>query len=381
MVQFRFGVKSVITYQPPYCSSPLNIIKITQHFKKIAMKNLLIIFICLFYWQSVLAKQTLPIEGLWQIVSYQVVGYPAMSEAEMKNWIGKVAEFSPQKKAILRDSQTVQTCTKFNYQVKTENAEGYFLIGYKIKPHRLGIVEEEIQLVTIACQTESWLGKNREFVIISDKQMLSYDEGTIFFFLKQADSSKRLTKTGGFLLITPQSVGLLNPNSDFNKKTITQALPGYTIEKIAPKKENKEHFKLYREEEKRLMLIYPNNERKIDRIRIFDDRALAPAETKLGMTYTQVFRNHEKIIDCQAGINDRSGQTLCSFKNMSNIQYVFEQKSINGTDVSPIEALNQAKLVEIVWTANRSLIVEIPSPDRSPAPVISDSVDSLSTAN
>jgi hypothetical protein len=338
-------------------------------------KNLLIVLICLFYWQSVLAaKPTLPIEGLWQIVSYQIVGYSAMSEAEMKSWIGKVAEFSPQKKAILRDSQTVQTCPKFNYQVKTENAEGYFLIGYKIKPHRLGIVEEEIQLVSMACQTESWLGKNREFVIISDEQMLSYDDGTIFFFLKQSDSSKRLTKKGGFLLITPQSVGLLNPDSDFNKKTITQALPGYTIEKIPQEKEKKEHFKLSRE--KRVMLEIYHTTAKIDRICIFDDRALAPAETKLGMNYTQVFRSHEKIIDCQAGINDRSGQTLCSFKNMSSIQYVFKPKSINEADVSPIEALNQAKLVEIVWTADRSLMIEIPSPDRSPAPVISDSVES-----
>jgi len=128
-----------------------------------------------------------------------------------------------------------------------------------------------------------------------------------------------------------------------------------------------------------MLEIYPTypTTAKIDRLRIFDDRALAPAETKLGMTYTQVFRSHEKIIDCQAGINDRSEQTLCSFKNMSSIQYVFEPKSINGRDIfSPIDALNQAELVEIVWTADRSLMIEIPSPDRSPAPVISDSVES-----
>lgn len=328
------------------------------------MKNLIFVLMCLFYWHSALAKPTLPIEGSWQIVSYQVVGYPAMSQINMKNWVGKLVEFTSHQSATL-GNEMLQTCSKFNYQVTTENAEGYFLIGYKIKPHRLGIVEEEIQLVNIACQTDSWLGKNREFVVVNNELMLSYWEGTIFFFFKSADST---------LLITPQSVGFLDPDSNFDKNTITRALSDYSVkyveevskkvsekvsEEVSSKPAKPAHFKLNRQEG--VIEIYPNPDTgKIARIRIFDEKALVPTQAKKGATYTQVFRSREKIVDCQAGTNDRQGQTLCSFQNMSSIQYVFEPKS--GNDISPIEALNQAKLVEIVWNADRRLIVETAFP-------------------
>ncbi len=316
------------------------------------MKNVIFVVMCLFYGHSAVAKPILPIEGSWQVVSYQVVGYPAMSQVNMKNWVGKVAKFTAHQSATLADDKTIQTCHQFNYQVTTENAEGYFLIGYKITPHRLGIVEEEIQLVSIACQSDSWLGEDREFVVVNNELMLSYWEGTIFFFFKSLDSS---------LLITPQSVGYLNPDSDFDEKTITRALPDYSV-KYVKKLVKPAHFKLNRQES--VIEIYSNQNRgKIARIHIFDDKVLLPAQAKMGAAYAQVFKSREKIIDCQAGTNDRQGQTLCSFQNISSIQYVFEPNS--GSDISPIEALNQAKLVEIVWNADRRLIVETPSPDRS----------------
>jgi hypothetical protein len=332
-------------------------------------KNLLIVLV-LFYWHSAVAS--LPIEGSWRIVSYQVVGYPLMSQNEMKNWIGKVANFTPQKKATLRGNKTVQLCLNFDAQVTTVETSAYFLVGYKINPHRLGIVEEEIQLVTITCQTDSWLVKKREFFIVSDEQMLSYWDGTIFFFLKQTDNSsgRRGAKT---LLITPQSVGLLNPNSDFDKNIIKGALPNdYTVKvkEISENSHSVSHFEVFRQKKLKLA-VYPDSaSQKIAYIRIFDDRALAPAQARLGITHAQIFRSTEKLIDCQAGIDKKTGrtygkigetygitgETLCSFKKMSNIQYVF--KPNQDGNISPIDTLNQAELSEIIWKADMNLIVE-----------------------
>lgn len=324
-------------------------------------KNLLIVLV-LFYWHSAVAS--LPMEGSWQIVSYQVVGYPLMSQNEMKNWVGKVANFTRQKKAILRGNKTEQVCPNFNYKVTTEETEVYFLVRYKIEPHRLGIVEEEIQLVTIICQTDSWLGEKREFFIVSNEQMLGYWDGTIFFFLKQASISSRRGEAKT-LLITPQSVGLLDPNSDFDKKTIKRALPnnGYTVKEMSENSHSVSHFEVFRQKKLKLA-VYPDSaSQKMASIHIFDERALAPAQARLGITHAQVFRNTEKLIDCRAGINGRTGKTLCSFKKMPSIQYVF--KPDQDGNISPIDTLNQAELSEIIWKADMNLIVEAPSPHRS----------------
>ena len=48
---------------------------------------------------------------------------------------------------------------------------------------------------------------------------------------------------------------------------------------------------------------------------------------------------------------------------MSNIQYVFKPSS--DKNVSPIDALNQAKLEEILWRAEPSLIAQTVKPDHS----------------
>ncbi|MDM8561017.1 DUF1131 family protein [Candidatus Parabeggiatoa sp. HSG14] len=333
------------------------------------MKKIFIfVLIYLFAGGSVLAEQTqiLPIVGAWKIIGYQIVGYPTMNEAKTKSWIGKVIEFTKQKTVTLYFDKTSQVCPKFTYQVTTENAKGYFLIGYEVKPHRFGITEEEIQLINVICKVKSWLGEHREFIKVSDEQILSYWDGVVFFFVKQSGNIIPLNKKGRAetLLITPQNVGMLNPASDFEKEILVEALPNYRVEKqtsmqtIKDSKRMMEHFEIY-QQNKLILKVYPNpTTRKIASIRIFDNRALAPGNVKLGASYTDVFKNEEQLIDCQAGIEERGGQTLCSFKNMSSIQYVFKPKSNRGRAISPIEALNQAKLVEFVWKADTSLITE-----------------------
>ncbi len=123
----------------------------------------------------------LPIEGTWKIVHYQIVGYTEMSEAQAKSWVDRLIEFTPQT-ATLRDGANFSECPIFNYQVSTEESESYFLIGYRVKPYSIGIIEEEVQLVILESQSESWLGKQRTFVKVSNEAILANWDG-VFYFL------------------------------------------------------------------------------------------------------------------------------------------------------------------------------------------------------
>lgn len=316
----------------------------------------------------------LPIAGAWKIISYQIVGYPAMNEVQAKSWIGKLAEFSPRKKATLREGASQQqVCLDFSYQVSKQTAEGYFLVGYKVSPHRFGVIQPEVEVINITCKNDSWLGKGREFVKISEELMLSNWEGVFFFFARQADSLTLLSAQGGskMLLITPQSVGILTPDSDFNEATLTEALPGYTLHKVSHPSEEKQEiidaFEFHRQNQLKLK-VYPNpTTQKIGRIEISEEAARAPANAKLGVTYTDVFKDDQQLVDCQAGIQKKSGQTLCNFKNMSSLQYVFKPKEDPENKISPIEALEQAKLVELIWTADPSLVMESVNPNNNKA--------------
>ncbi|MDM8566620.1 hypothetical protein QUF74_13340 [Candidatus Halobeggiatoa sp. HSG11] len=304
------------------------------------LRILILLILCLSHY-STLAVQPIPITGSWQIVSYQVIGYPSMDEINRDTWLGKIIQIDQQIK--LSDSSK-QACPKFNYKITTENSEAQFLTGYKIKPNQLGIIEETIQLIEVTCDTDSWLKKSRWFVKISDIHMLGYWDGVIFFFSKQNDNN--------LLLITPQSVGMINSKSLFNLEILTKSLPKYT-----PNKD----FTFY-QKNKLMLKINPDlNKHKISSINIFDDKAIAPAYAKIGMTYQDVFKTPETIIDCKAGVGELAGKTICSFKNIPTIKYVFKPKQ----EDSPIKALENAELIEFIWIADPTLMEEIESPDLS----------------
>ncbi len=317
-----------------------------------------------------------PMVGVWKVISYQIIGYPAMNEAQAKNWIGKLVEFSSRKKATLREGMTqLQTCPEFSYDVSMQNAEGYFLVGYKVKPTRLGITQTEVEVVTIRCKEESWLGKSREFVRISDDLILSNWEGVFFFFTKQADSFTLLASQGEskILFVTPQSVGTLTPESDFNEATLTEALSGYTVQKATHLNEDKQEvidvLMFYRQNQLQLRIFPDPTTRKIARLEIFDEQARAPGGAKVGILYKDLFKDEQ--VDCEAGIQEYSGQTLCHFKNMESVKYLFEPKPANGGgNLSPIEALNRAKLVGFLWEANPNLMKEIINLDQIGIPAI-----------
>ena len=344
--------------------------------KKIAASILFTYLLCisLTYAGTNRDSTDLPIVGVWKIMSYQIVGYPAMDEEQIKKWIGRQVEFTS-RRAALRDGGSRELCQEFSYQVSTETSEGYFYVGYKIKPNRFGITQSEVEVVSVTCKMDSWLGtKKKEFVKISNELMLSNWEGVFFFFAKQAESLSLLGKDGGtkILLITPQSVGAANPKTDFTREALSQTLFGYKIKEVTHTDDDKkvvlDSYQFYRKD-KLMLEVYPDsNKQNIEIIRVFDENAIAPSNAKLGLSYSEIFQN-DQLVDCQAGIKERSGETLCSFKDMPTIKYIFKVKEDEEGKLSPVDALNQAKLVEFLWKADPSLVMEtVPaSSDLAPA--------------
>jgi uncharacterized protein YecT (DUF1311 family) len=329
--------------------------------------SLIFVVFSLFYSQSALPKDALPMIGFWQIIKYQIVSEPRMSDIEIKKWMGAVIEFTEEKLAIRYEGLEQKVCSQFDYHQTFENAQSFFLKRYQLKPQEFGITEEEILVVRMACQVNSWLGKEREFVKQTDEQLLAYWNGVIFFFAKQASNPHEKINQSNTknsypkkLLITSKNVGLLNSNSHFNEKTLKEALPGCSVKAKTMihiskngDEQVRQYFELFRENQF-ILKVYPDETlMKIARIHVFDNGAIAPANVKVGAVYAKVFKNDEKNLDCQAGIKKRSGQTVCFFKETPHLQYVFEPTK-QGL-ISPIEALNEAKLVEIIWLADASL--------------------------
>ena len=326
-------------------------------------KLIIISLICKLGFQSVYADaqktDNFPLLGKWKIISFQMMDSSQMELTHAQKWIGGVITFSENQTATLNNHATQGQCQKFTYQLTTPTTKDYFS-KYQVNPLRLGIVKEQIQLVSMSCQVESWLGNHKEFLKVSEEQMLGDWNGVIFFFVKLTDEIETL-------LITPQSVGLLNSNSDFNQTTLIQALPSYTLKQIMPDnslpgdpEQPVEYYKVYQDKQLKLKIYSNEAGQKITRIHIYDQNALAPNHAKIGNSYAEIFnKDNEQLIECQAGIKERNRQTICFFKEMPTIQYIFELKyDDNAGQTTPTEALNRAKLVEFIWTAGPTLINE-----------------------
>ena len=328
---------------------------------KIIVK-LMLLFVLHPAYVSAQLENTLPITGRWKIISYRISS--SADKTQATHWVNKLIEFTPQT-ALLYGGDTYLVCPGFDYQVTTENAQQFFSSHYQIEPNQLGVIQTEVQVVNIVCKVPSWPTDKSVFIKVTDEQMLSQWNGIIFYFAKQKDPTDPTplvqTTAADTLLVTPQSVGLITPESDFTQSTLIENFPDYIITKETQTDEKGQttiaHFKLS-QENKLLLTVYPNQDNnKIKSISLFDPRVQVPGHAKLGMTYTQLFKDQEAFIDCQAGTTPaRRKQTVCFFKNIPTIQYVFEhQENSNDGLPSPIEILNRAKLVEWVWIAFRSL--------------------------
>ncbi len=328
------------------------------------MKKIIIsLWFCCWLISVSYAATDAPMVGIWKIISFQMVGYPEMSEFAAVNWIGRTLEWTSRRKLTLRTATggtatEIQVCPEATSQVSIQDASGYFSVGYRIEPQRMGILQKDVTVVTVGCKTPSWLGEKREFVLISDHLMLTDWEGIFFFFAKQADNLNLLSTTEGLrdLVVTPHSVNTLMPNSLFTQQTLVEAFPNHQIRELNMLNDEKvaiiRAYELYQGDQLKLK-VYPDERyEKISYIEISDPQAIIPGNFKLGSQFADIFTS-EQTIDCQAGIQNYAGQTICFLEGMKTIKFIFKPKEVEG--LSPIEALNQAQLIGIIWYADPSL--------------------------
>lgn len=290
------------------------------------------------------------LNGRWQIMSYQIVGYPAMSEAEANMWLGRNVEFTD-KHATLYHKDTQQTCDSVTFDSTQTDAEGYFLVGYEVKPARLGVLTDNVTVVRPSCQSTSWLLPQQEFVLISDNQMLSNWEGVFFFFKRDTDTN---------LAIMPQSVGMIMPKTAFDQAVISQALPSqYQLQQQQYTETVEKPFYAVFQGEERVLDIFPSADlSQIGRIQIYSTQITAPNQMRTGQTYAEIFGDNTTV-QCQAELVD-TGNVICQVPNMESLQYRFQgvaYTTAEGETLSP-EQLQQTMLAEIIWLPAPELVTE-----------------------
>ncbi len=277
------------------------------------------------------------LQGTWKVTSYQIIGYTALSDAEAQAWIGNTIHFVGQS-ATLRTARGAQSCQSTRYQSRTEDAEGYFLVGYHVKPQQLGITQPQVTVTSANCLQDSWMGAYREFVEYSERQMLTDWEGVLLFLTKQSDGIGTLSNVNQPIMLTPQNLGSITPETVYQYQTLAQAFTGYEI--VA-----KRGYTQVRRQGRTKFEIYPNlHTGKVAKVLIYEDTVIAPGGVKIGMTYPQIFNQEGQIVDCEKSF--WRGKSTCYYPSMRAVEYVF-----NTT-----RPKSGGQLTEIHWTADINLV-------------------------
>jgi len=292
----------------------------------------LILFLC-----SPFAMAALDLQGSWKATSYQIIGYTPLSDADAKAWMGNTIHFA-NRVSTLRTARGSRSCQSVTYQPRIEDAEGYFLIGYGVKPQQLGITQSKITVISVGCRQASWMGSYREFVQISEQQMLTDWEGVLLFFNKQAEGIGALSNGSQPLILTPQSLGNVTPETVYQYQTLAQAFSGYDLKA-------KRGYMHVTRQGKTKFKVYPNlHTGKVAKILIYDETVTAPGGVKIGMTYPQIFNQDGQIVDCKKSF--WSSKSTCYYPSMRTVEYIFNTR----------RPKSGGKLKEIYWTADVALV-------------------------
>jgi hypothetical protein len=292
----------------------------------------LVLFFC-----SPLAIAALDLQGSWKVNSYQIIGYTPLSEADAKAWIGNTVRFA-NRVSTLRTARGTQTCQSVSYQPRVEDTEGYFLIGYGVKPQQLGITQPRVTVISVSCAQQSWMGPYREFVQFSEQQMLTDWEGVLLFFNKQQEGIGTLSGGNQAFILTPQSLGTITPDTLYQHSTLSQAFPGYQLI-------SKRGYTEITRDGKTKFKVYPNlHTGKVAKILIFDDSVTAPGGVKLGMSYSQIFNQEGQIVDCEKSF--WRGKSTCYYPSMRSVEYIFNTS----------RPTSGGRLTEIHWNADVTLV-------------------------
>lgn len=295
---------------------------------------------------SAIVHAASPLQGQWQIMSYQVIGYPALTNAEADIWLDRTIHFTAHSAQLqAQANEVLDTCHALDSTYKTVEAEAFFLIGYEVKPARLGVTAAEVEHITLTCQHDSWLRPGRTLIRLSKTQLLLYWEG-IFFFLQQSTEPR--------LPIMPQSVGRIMPETAFNQATLAQALPQYTVRAETRQQLREETFYGVYQGATKVLDIFPHlTPDAIDQIHIYSPQVLAPGATHPGQSYAELSQSPTPL-HCQPVPNTQ--QVQCYFDQMDMVRYVFQEVPPAATLTA--EQLQQAVLHKIIWQAEPALVTE-----------------------
>lgn len=314
------------------------------------MKHLISCTLLLALLPSLSFADASALTGRWQIMSYQIVGYPAMSELDADAWLGRSVEFTD-KQATLYSNDTEQRCDAVSFNSTQSDSEAYFLVGYEVKPARLGVLTDNVTVVQANCQTQSWLLPQQEFVLLSEQQMLSNWEGVFFFFKRETDDN---------LPVMPQSVGMIMPKTAFDLATITQALPKqYEVQQQRYTETVEKPFYSVFQGEDRILDIFPSADlSKIGRIQVYGTQISAPNQVRTGQTYAEIFGD-SSTVQCQAELAD-TGNAICQVPNMESLQYRFQGVAYTEAESEALSAeqLKETILAEIIWQPAPELVTE-----------------------
>ncbi|MBF8981910.1 hypothetical protein IZY60_00010 [Lutibacter sp. B2] len=119
-------------------------------------------------------NDVISIEGKWEIKDYKVWNEEVNSQ-EMKKNIGQRAIFDNHW-AVIGD----EICKEPKYKIKKIDAYKYFLYTYKMNPIKLGIREDDIEVVSITSNEKLFY----EIIRVSQNQLIVFIKDTFYYLYK-----------------------------------------------------------------------------------------------------------------------------------------------------------------------------------------------------
>ncbi|MBU3145722.1 hypothetical protein [Clostridium sp. CF012] len=126
-------------------------------------------------------KVAIPVDGIWEVKSYDFSAMSKMVEEEAREWIGKKASFE-EEKIVLPDDN----CEKPEFKIKSVDTKTYLYSNYKSSMENLNINQSEIKIITITSNQNYF----RDIIKIDDSKIIIIKDGVFFTLLKVINENK-----------------------------------------------------------------------------------------------------------------------------------------------------------------------------------------------
>lgn len=121
-----------------------------------------------------------PIQGKWQVDGYVKIADSDLSSDDIKKMIGTKAIFS-----LDSVSFNKEMCKRPNFKVKVVEANEYFTNDLKVKPSKLGVSQDKVNIITISSNNIFF----DEYIQINDNCILKVYDGVVLFLRKEGKVS------------------------------------------------------------------------------------------------------------------------------------------------------------------------------------------------